>query len=330
MRGPLRIRYCRSCGVQLGDLDRFCDECGAALARAGDYSVTYGPVVAQNGVAPQRILGIIDDLVLLSVLGEGGMGIVYRALAAQSGQEFAVKTVRESLQLKTRSLVARLEAEAQRQSSVVDPNVVRVFRFISREQLAIVMELVEGPTLEIAAQQAGGVMPVPMAIHMGSQMARGLSVVHAHGYLHLDVKPSNFLVANIAGTRSRLKIADFGIARELAGAMSGEPRFAGGTPGYMSPEQILRGHLDARSDLYSLGCVLHELLSGRPVFETATTETLQAAHCGAPPTPLERIRPDIPVSLARLVDSLLSKNVGGRPSSAGAVYETLRAIEGGT
>ena len=316
--------YCANCGEQLivGDGLRFCDQCGHRLGEGRVYSLQFGPVVVHQRLIPKKIWKAWGDYVLLDVLGDGGMGRVWRAMHKQSGQHFAIKLVHDNLTLRA-GTARRFSQEAAQQRKIVHPNVVRIHDFVENKGvMGIVMELVDGPTLYDEMRSAvGGQMKLDWAIWLGTQMALGLSVVHENGYVHADVKPGNFLMTR---DRDRLMIADFGIARDLKAELTGsKKRLRAGTPGFMSPEQIRGDRLDGRSDVYSLGCVLYEMLSGRTVFAGNTAEVLDKGHLRNRPVPLAQIRPGIPSDLDELIEEMLSKSRSDRPESARAVLDGL-------
>ena len=322
--------YCGQCGhLLLGQL-RFCDQCGSALhtLQHGSIPVQFGPVVEQLGNVPSRIEGLFGDYALLDPLGEGGMGFVFRAMHRWSGQEFAIKMVSEHLRFR-RGLLEAFAREAETQAEIVHPNVVRVFQF-ARDggRSALVMELVRGVTLDVLVHQRGeqGVSRGQL-LWLAGQMALGLTVVHDYGYVHADIKPTNFLFGTTDQGETVLKIADFGIARSLRAELTGpKKRSRSGTPGYMSPEQIRGEQLTAASDLYSLGCVLYEVITGRPVFPLDDWEEAMRMHLELEPPPIEELRPDAPEQLAQLVRLMLCKEAKHRPKSAQAVFQHLQEM----
>jgi serine/threonine-protein kinase len=246
------------------------------------------------------------------------MGVVYRAMSRASGQTFALKVLNERMGL-NRGAVSILQNEAHAQSSIVHPNVVRVFEFVQGNRTsAIVMEFVGGPNVEIFVNQhPGRRVNAGEAAWLAMHMANGLAVVHHQGLVHADVKAANFMFGTMYGGHNVLKVADFGIARSLESQL----KLRAGTPGYMSPEQIRGEHLTASSDIYSLGCVLHELLTGRPVFPGQTTEELQHHHLS---TPVPDLSTAAPPHLTPLLTSMLAKSPNHRIQSMLAIVESLR------
>src|SRR5262249_1796741 len=198
-------------------------------------------------------------------------------------------------------------------------------------ELFLVMELAEGVSLaSMLEQRAGnnlGLFPVPSVLRVLEQACAGLSAAHAAGVVHRDIKPSNLMVA----TRLHVKIIDFGIARLLH---DNSPRLtlpsqAIGTVAYISPEQLSGIDVDGRADLYSLGCVLYELLAGRPPFMAEVPTALLRMQLQERAVPLASIRADIPPELSQLVDQMMEKDRTRRPTGADEVLRRLTDIRAG-
>lgn len=310
--------FCASCKARNEPTARFCDWCGNPVRPRQSIRIEFGPNVIANDLVPHRILGTFRDYVLLDECGRGGMGVVYRAMGRASGQVFALKVLNARMGL-NRSAVSILQNEAHAQSSIVHPNVVRVFEFVPGNRTsAIVMEFVEGPNVEHFVHRRPSQRVEPReAAWLAMHMANGLAVVHHQGLVHADVKAANFLFGTMYGNHTVLKVADFGIARSL----KSELKLRAGTPGYMSPEQIRGDHLTASSDIYSLGCVLYELLAGRPVFPGQTTEEIHHHHLS---TPVPDLSSAAPPHLTQLLHSMLAKSPQHRIQSMLAIVEALR------
>lgn len=328
MSVALVVHYCGNakCLTLLGGGLRFCDQCAHPVhdRRAPPVAVQYGPVVAQSHAVPDRIAGVLGPYVLLRLLGQGGMGTVFHTIRAFSGQQFAIKRINAELQLDRRAM-ERFAAEARTQSQLVHPNVVRVFSF---EQIqgssALVMEFVDGATMEqVIARHPSGAQP-SYAAWLLWHMAAGLATVHEQGWVHADIKPSNYFCGSPGTPQATVKIGDFGIARSLDRELRGGRRRRSGTPGYMSPEQIEAYPLTPQSDLYSLGLVAYELLVGKPPFPLHDPRIDELHRSGSPP-PIASARPDVPRSLRDLVMAMLDKSPRGRPQSAQQVMQAAYA-----
>jgi serine/threonine-protein kinase len=228
--------------------------------------------------------------------------------------------------------IARFRREAATLARLRHPNIVAALEAgrIGNE-LFLVMELAEGVALSSMLEQRRannlGLFPVPSVLRIIEQACAGLSVAHAAGVVHRDIKPSNLMVA----TRLHIKIIDFGIARLLH---DNSPRLtlpsqAIGTLAYISPEQLGGVDVDGRSDLYSLGCVMYELLAGRPPFMAEVPTALLRMQLQERAVPLDSIRPDLPAGLSALVDAMMEKDRAQRPTDAGEVLRRIQAINAG-
>ena len=314
--------YCGKCKWLRGGTQRYCDQCGHDRGMAPrPFRVHYGPVVEQHCRIPPRVEGLLEQYALIDRLGAGGMGVVYRALDPRSGQPFAIKVLGPKFRARGQGLdILRQEAEAQR--AIIHPNVVRLFEFVhNARNIAIVMELVDGMSLQDKlVERRGRPLSKLQFVWLAREITIGLGVVHDHGYVHADVKPANFLYGQSEQGHSVLKVSDFGIARKLD---SGR-RIVAGTYGYMSPEQVRGDPLTAASDLYGLGCVLYEVLTGGPVFPVTDTQELAQAHCTRPPPKVDEALAGPYVS--SLIDALLRKEPHMRPQSADIVRQVLEGI----
>ncbi|HZN02932.1 MAG TPA: protein kinase [Candidatus Polarisedimenticolia bacterium] len=279
---------------------------------------------------------------IVGPLGAGGMGEVYRARDARLHRDVAVKVLPASFAADGERL-RRFEQEARATGQLNHPNIVAVYDIGTHGGTPyVVEELLEGDTLR--ARLAGGPLPARKAIDSARQIAIGLAAAHQKGIVHRDLKPENLFVTN----DGRVKILDFGLAkltRPEAGAVAPEaltsaPTAAGtdagvilGTVGYMSPEQVRGLPADHRSDIFSFGCILYEMLSGRRAFSASSSvETMNAILKEDPPD-LGRSTSDLPPGLERIVLHCLEKSPDERFQSArdlGFQLEALSAISAGS
>jgi serine/threonine protein kinase len=280
-------------------------------------------------IAPGTRLGPYE---VISTLGAGGMGEVWRARDTRLGREVAVKVLPETWRDDTERL-ARFEREARAASRLSDPHVVAVFDVGREAGVAyLVTELVDGADLR--GELSSGALPVGRALELAAQIAEGLAAAHEAGIVHRDLKPANVLVTG-SGTA---KIADFGLARtvDLSGAARGEdaatissysvPGVVMGTVGYMSPEQVRGEECDARTDIFALGSLLHEMLTGgRPFGRETAAETIAAILREDPPDP-SQTNSSIPPALDRIVKHCLEKRAERRFQSARDLAFALRAL----
>lgn len=248
----------------------------------------------------------------LGELGRGGMAVVYRARERALGRDVAVKVVRPRFHTDSES-VARLAREARTVAQLEHPNIVSLHAVKPLNNgLALVMQLVPGRTLK-AALARGALSPNEAELVL-RDIARALAYAHRCGVVHRDVKPENIFLDEITG---RALLSDFGVARSIE--ENTELTATGtaiGTPTYMSPEQIDGGHLDGRSDLYSLGMVGWEMLSGQRPWAGESLYSVIYRQKHDPLPPLEFIRTDIPPKLQYLIEGLMHKNPDRRWASA--------------
>jgi eukaryotic-like serine/threonine-protein kinase len=267
-------------------------------------------------------------------LGRGASGEVWRGRDISTRKPVAVKLVEladiEGSQLA--ETTARFRREAATLARLRHPNIVAALEAgrIGNE-LFLVMELADGMSLSSMLEQRRannlGPFPVPSVLRIIEQACAGMSVAHAAGVVHRDIKPSNLMVA----TRLHIKIIDFGIARlihENSQRLT-MPSQALGTFAYISPEQLGGVDVDSRADLYSLGCVMYEVLAGRPPFIAEVPMALLRMQLQERAVPLDSVRPDLPAGLSALVDAMMEKERTQRPPDAGEVMRRIQAINAG-
>jgi serine/threonine-protein kinase len=256
--------------------------------------------------------------VLAETLGRGGMAVVYRATDTVLGREVAVKVLADRL-ARDPSFVERFRREAWAAARLSHPGVVTVFDHGSEGRLHyIVMELVEGPTLSDLL--ARGPLGVERTAAIGGQVLAALEAAHGEGLVHRDVKPGNIMLT-ASGT---VKVMDFGIARSAdAETLTGSGTVVG-SASYLSPEQVRGEAVDHRSDLYSLGCVLYQALTGRPPFAGASAVSVAHQHVAAAPKPPSRLV-QVPPALEAVVMRALIKDRDDRYRTAGEMRASLAA-----
>jgi serine/threonine-protein kinase len=302
----------------------------AFLATTYAFSVIGGHLVwaLRRQVFETRIVGRYR---LKRRLGEGGMGEVWLAYHAALRRDVAVKILRRHDWATDAAALARFEREVRATSELSHPNTVRVFDYGTTEDglWFYAMEHLEGEDLARLVRREGPMAPA-RAIHVVSQAARALGEAHERGIVHRDVKPENILLTSLGGEHDFVKVVDFGIAklaREEDGSESLTQTGAMlGTPAYMSPEAAAGKPVDARSDVYGLGVVLHFLLTGAPPFEATTLGALLHAHLQAtPPPPSTRAPHPISAELDALVGRALAKAPVDRFADGAALHAALVA-----
>ncbi len=265
-------------------------------------------------------------------LGRGGMGAVYTAVHTLLGRRAAVKVLLAELS-RNQDLVQRFFNEARAATAIKHPSIVEIYDFgwAPDGSAFIVMELMEGESLATRLARHGR-LPVAGAITIARQIANALAAAHRAGIVHRDLKPDNvFLVSDIEVVGGeRVKLLDFGIAK-LAPAGGAPSRTSTGaimgTPLYMSPEQCEGArHVDHRTDLYALGCILFEMLAGRPPFQSEGVGGLIGAHLHLAPPALRALVPDAPAEIEAIIARLLAKAPGDRHASADEVAAALSQV----
>ncbi|MEQ9502623.1 MAG: protein kinase [Deltaproteobacteria bacterium] len=309
--GPNGSQRCRSCGRRLEDV-AVCEACGLDVDDRWLFDTLEGRY---------RITGWI---------GRGGMGRVYRAEQLRLDRLVAIKVLDTEHLSPTRAL-EQFRTEALAAARLAHPNVIATLDFgRHRDTPYIVMEHVAGLSLA-AALEIEGALAVPHALQIAQQIAHALGTAHTHGIVHRDVKPGNVMLAK-RGPIEQAMILDFGLAR-LAPHAPGENRMtigdaALGTPYYSAPEQLTGSGADARSDVYSLGAALYEMLTGRPPFVEGSVFEVAMRHLRDPPMPPSTYRKDGAIydEIDDLVLTMLEKRPQDRPANGLVVYEQIREL----
>ncbi|HET8682817.1 MAG TPA: protein kinase [Micromonosporaceae bacterium] len=257
------------------------------------------------------------------LLGSGGMATVWRGRDLRLARPVAIKEL-PGPWLADRAVMERFDREARTAARLAHPNIVAVHDVgVDGSSRYLVMELIEGPT--VAAMLADGPLPVAQVVAIAAQACDGLAAAHAAGIIHRDVKPANLMLT----PTGVVKICDFGIARALQGAADTSltgTAFAMGSSRYMAPEQAYGDHVDARADLYALGCTMYAMLTGDTPFSGENAIAVLHQHLTQPPAPLHEHRADVPRALEQLVAQLLEKDPAARPADAAEVKARLLAL----
>ncbi|MCK6510028.1 protein kinase [Myxococcota bacterium] len=313
----LQLRPCPACGHQEPVEKEACSYCGSPMDLA-----QADPLLHKN----------VSHFRLDRKLGEGGMGLVYQAVDIDTQREAAVKILRSHLNSNER-VVRRFHREAQAQNQLRHPNIVYVhdFGFEDGVGFFIAMEFLRGQSLEDVFEFEPERLNIHFLQTIFRQVCDGMGFAHSRGIFHRDLKPDNlFLMENPSGDvlQQRLKILDFGVAKMVASDEDQRLTRTGmtiGTPRYMSPEQAGEGNTDHRSDIYSLGVILFECLTGQPPFEGSSAYQIMLRHVYAEPPKLAQVRSDLayPQELESLVARALAKDPQKRPPSMDMFWHEL-------
>ena len=313
---------CSQCGRENPDGSRFCNYCGARLEES-----TFSGTIQEERTFTGTIVieaggGRFRDMELL---GEGGMGRVYKAYDEVLEEWVVLKTLPMELRKDSR-LLERFFREAKIGRKLSHPHIVRVYDLYDLEGVwYLAMEYVEGRDLKGLISSRGCGLEVEEVFKLVRQICEGLGYAHSQGIIHRDIKSSNILVS-FSGVA---KLSDFGIAkaRELVGFTRSGERL--GSPAYMSPEQFRGGEVDERSDIYSLGVVIFEMLTGRLPFEGDFSQ-LMRAHLELEPPRLKDLREDVPGIFQVVLDRCLAKRRDDRYERVEDILVDLRGyLEGG-
>lgn len=270
-------------------------------------------------VLSPAMLDRVANCRILEEIGSGGMSVVYKAIQEPLGRTVAVKMLKASIGIDGQ-FAQRFEREATFMASLQHENILHVHDFVRDERgMFIVLEYVQGVDLASLLEKTR-TLPVDIATIVALEVARALEYAHFRGIVHRDVKPANIMVS----LYGEVKLMDFGVAGEEANLDPGEASAAGiGSPNYMSPEQILGDRLDARSDVFSLGIVLYEMLTGKkPFVEDEGRSVMQKIRLDRY-TPPRKLNPDIPIELERILARAMQKLPANRYPSMQPLVQDL-------
>jgi serine/threonine-protein kinase len=304
------------------DAHEFVDRvAGHLVARCANQVL--GDSAPANGDANPRVGEEIGHFRVLELLGGGGMGVVYKALDVRLGRPVALKFL-PSHRDDDAEAKQRFIQEAKAASALDHANICAIHEIGETDagRLYIAMAYYEGLTLK--ERIARGPIPLGEALACVTQVADGLRRAHEAAIVHRDIKPANLILTE----RGQVKIVDFGLAKMIGTDLTREPR-AIGTIAYMSPEQTYGSDVDARTDLWSLGVLLYEMLTGRRPFQGDTEGRLIDAIRHDAPPPIRNLHPEIPAGVADVVSRCLDKHLTSRYQNAGELLRDLRALEQG-
>ncbi len=317
------MKICLKCDHNNPDEHSFCEECGSPLE---------GSEGGKDPLIGKMISGKFE---ILELIGQGAMGKVYKAVQHPIEREVAIKILHPHL-MEDKRVAKRFAREAQAASKFNHPNSIQIFDFGQTEDgsLYIAMEFITGTDLaEVIAREAP--LSPSRAVHIAVQALSALQIAHLNKIIHRDLKPENIMLEELPDNKDFVKVCDFGIAKIQQPAGSNQTNLTVfgmicGTPYYMSPEQARGEELDGRTDLYSMGVILYEMLTGEVPFHGSTPVEVIAKHLTEKPKPISQVRPDLNISpkLEAAVMKALEKDRNKRYSSAQEMANALeKALE---
>jgi serine/threonine-protein kinase len=315
------VKICPVCATEYHDDVRFCPNDGQTLRSSGPTQDLVGQVLA-------------DRYHILKKLGEGGMGQVYLAEHVKMGRRSAIKVMNPSMVYDPEA-VARFNREAANASRISDSHVCAIYDFGETPDglIYLAMEFIEGePLTELLRQE--GALPVARAADIGIQVAAALQAAHDLGIVHRDLKPDNIMLTRSRDGADAVKVVDFGLAKAVGGEGGGQKvtrtGLVVGTPEFMSPEQLSGDKLDGRSDVYSLGLVLFNMLTGTLPFPADSVQEAMIKRLTDEPAELLEVRPDLhfPPGLQQILDTALARSPVDRYQSAAKFAHDLAAVAG--
>ena len=301
------MKSCPKCQLRFGDDRTFCFLDGTTLETLAD---------------PRLGTAIAGRYVLERVIGEGGMAVVYKAKHKVAEQPFAVKLMNPLL-ARDPIVRERFRREAKSAKKIAHPNIIEIFEEgdTGDGTAYMVMEYLDGESL--ADTIARGAIPAKRALGIMIQMARGIARAHDLGVIHRDLKPENIFICRREDGTDLVKLLDFGIALSKADSRLTGTGELFGTPQYMAPERIATTESGPSSDLYALGVIFFEMITGRLPFDAPDIATFFVRHLKDPPLPIRKFAPEIPEGLAELIEALLAKDPKNRPVDAHRVMADL-------
>jgi serine/threonine protein kinase/tetratricopeptide (TPR) repeat protein len=311
---------CPNCQSDNPDTSRFCSDCGTRLGVMAEAAFTRTLETPTGMLARGTVFAARYEII--EPIGRGGMGVIYRAFDKKLQEEIAIKLLKPEIAVEKR-LVQRFSNELKVARRVSHHNVCRLHDLHEEgETLYLTMEYVRGEDLKRLIRRTG-TLSIGKTVSIVRQIAEGLAEAHKLGVVHRDLKPSNVMIDG----EGNAKIMDFGIARSMAGAgMTAEGSMIG-TPEYMSPEQVESRGIDGRSDLYSLGVILFEMVTGQVPFEGETPLSVAFKHKSENPQDPRTLNPRIPEALSRLILRCLEKDRSKRYQTAEEILADLAVVE---
>jgi len=315
--------FCPKCSAIVQAGDKVCSNCGAAIGPVSQ-TLTSGftSVLAEKNwerFAPGNVFA--NRYTIIEEIGHGGMGRVYKAIDKFLGITVAIKIIRPEYAANPR-IVDHFKQETILARSISSENVVRVHDLGESENIKYIsMDFVEGQNLRDLIQTSGS-LTISTAVKFGHQICSALRAAHKEGVIHRDLKPSNVMIDRTG----RARVMDFGLAKSIDREDAQGVRAVVGTPEYLSPEQARGEKQDQRTDIYALGLILYEMVTGRPVFEAESLTGYIKKHCEANPEPPSRMNHLVPAALESIILKCLKKDRNERYQTAEEVCRSLDLV----
>jgi TolB-like protein/Tfp pilus assembly protein PilF len=314
---------CPQCDFDNTSDSKFCKECGAPLSSTQDPTSAYTKTLVAQSQELTAGSTLAERYEIVEELGRGGMGIVYRAVDNKLKRTVALKFLPSEWTYDLRAK-ERFVREAQAAAALDHPHICTVHEIDEAEgRMFISMAFVEGESLKTRIER--GPLKLDEVMDIGLQAAEGLKEAHKKGIVHRDIKSANIMVTE----NVQAKIMDFGLARVRGGTLLTREGTTMGTVAYMSPEQARGEDVDERTDIWSFGVVLYEMLSGQLPFKGEHDQTIIHSILKEQPRPITDLRPEIPKSLQELVGKAMEKNPDRRYQSMDELFDDLRALSEG-
>jgi serine/threonine protein kinase len=304
------MKYCPKCQQQYLSIQRFCPMDGTRLSLRDPYHLVGRTLEKYQ----------IDALV-----GIGGMGAVYSAHQIGVGRRVAFKILQPNIVLSDKEMVELFEREAQMAGRLHHENIAVIYDTGCAENSIwyIAMEWLEGNTLD-EELAISGPLSIDRTAGLLRQISSALDTAHSEYIVHRDLKPSNIMLVKRRDSEEQLKVLDFGIGKAISNSIGSPASKLMGTPHYASPEQFQKDiNIDRRADIYSLGVILYEVLTGRLPFHSPSIQELIYLHLTAAPTPIRELRPEVPETIERLINRMLAKDPDQRPYRAGEIADSF-------